>query len=202
MPEPQPEIERVDPWCQGCNPHEGETLNQLCRGHQASGFVARAATLSEDGRYRYILHRWWGSGDRRLGFVMLNPSTADARVDDPTIRRCMGFARTLGYDGIRVVNLYAFRATKPADLWRADEPTGGVRNDDLLRELVRQGKHQPVIAAWGANAKPDRVAEFMSWPGSDRVLALGLTKDGAPRHPLYLRADAQPVPYTPDGSRT
>lgn len=164
--------------------------------------IERAASISEDGLYRYALHRWWGWGDR-LGFVMLNPSTADAEVDDPTIRRCVGFARSLGFDGIRVVNLYAFRATKPADLWRAAEPTGGQRNDDLLRELLRQAKAQPVIAAWGANAKPDRVAEFMSWPGSEHVRALGFTKAGAPRHPLYLRADAQPVafPPTPEPAR-
>ena len=158
--------------------------------------VAKHAALSDDGLYRYALHRWWGDGDR-LRFVMLNPSTADAEVDDPTIRRCIGFARTLGYDGIGVFNLYAFRATKPADLWKADEPTGGDRNDDLLREVLRQAKAQPVIAAWGANAKADRVDEFMSWSGSDRVLALGVTKHGAPRHPLYLRADAAPTPYPP-----
>ncbi len=161
-----------------------------------SGEIQKAASISECGTYRYILHRWWGEG-KRLGFVMLNPSTADAEVDDPTIRRCMGFARTLGYDGIRVVNLYAFRATKPADLWKATEPTGGWRNDDLLREILRQGRHQPLIAAWGANAKPDRVAEFMSWHGSDKVLTLGLTKAGAPRHPLYLRAAARPVLLRP-----
>lgn len=93
-------------------------------GQQSTPDVQKAAYLSADGLYRFALHRWWGDGIR-LGFVMLNPSTADAEIDDPTIRRCMGFARTLGFDGIRVVNLYAYRATKPADLWKADEPTGG-----------------------------------------------------------------------------
>lgn len=157
--------------------------------------VRKAASISECGRYRYTLHRWWEPDRTRLGFIMLNPSTADADIDDPTIRRCLGFARALGCDGIRVFNLYAFRATKPADLWKADEPTGGDRNDDLLREVLRQAKSWPVIAAWGANAKPDRVAEVMSWHGSEHLLALGLTKDGAPRHPLYLRADAKPIPF-------
>lgn len=159
--------------------------------------VRRSAWISECERYRYALHRWWEPDRTRLTFVMLNPSTADAELDDPTIRRCLGFARTLGFDGVRVFNLYAYRATKPADLWLADEPTGGVRNDDLLREVLRQAKNQLVIAAWGANAKPERVAEFMSWRGSEHVHALGLTKAGAPRHPLYLRADAQPVRYSP-----
>lgn len=164
--------------------------------------VQKWAWVSEDGLYRYSLQRTWKRFGQagHLAFVMLNPSTADAEVDDPTIRRCMGFARSLGYDGINVLNLYAFRATKPVDLWKADEPTGGKTNDDLLREVLRQGKARPVIAAWGANAKPDRVAEFMSWKGSEHVLALGFTKAGAPRHPLYLRADSQPLVYRPADS--
>ena len=161
----------------------------------AAPTIRKAARISECGRYRYTLHRWWGDG-ARLGFIMLNPATADADLDDPTIRRCLGFARTLGYDGIRVFNLYAFRATKPADLWRADEPTGGERNDDLLREVLRQAKHQTVIAAWGANARPDRVETVLGWHGAEHLTALGVTKEGAPRHPLYLRADAQPEPWS------
>lgn len=114
--------------------------------------IQKEASISGCGRYRYALHRWWGHGTT-LGFIMLNPSTADADIDDPTIRRCMGFARDFGYDGIRVFNLYAYRATKPADLWKADEPTGGDRNDDLLREVLRQAKHQPVIAASHARCR-------------------------------------------------
>ena len=164
--------------------------------------IQKAASISECGRYRYGLHRWWDRDAQapRLIFVMLNPSTADADVDDPTIRRCMGFARTLGYAGIGVFNLYAYRATKPADLWKADEPTGGERNDDLLREVGRMAKYQTVIAAWGANAKADRVAQVLSFRGWEHVQALGLTKDGAPRHPLYLRGDAVPMPYRPGQS--
>lgn len=160
--------------------------------------IERAAHLSACGRYRYVLSRWWGWGPR-LVFVMLNPSTADAEVDDPTIRRCIGFARRDGFSGVTVVNLYAWRATKPAAMWAAEQDghdiTGGERNDDLLREVLRQAKAQPVIAAWGANARSERVAEFTSWRGIEHVKALGVTKDGAPRHPLYLRADARPEPW-------
>ena len=156
--------------------------------------IKRAAAISDCEQYRYGLYRSWGWGDH-LRFVMLNPSTADGEVDDPTIRRCMGFAWSLGFDGLSVFNLYAFRATKPADLWRAEEPTGGQRNDDLLRELLRQAKAVPVIAAWGVNAKPERVDWLMSLRGSEHVKALGVTKSGAPRHPLYLRADATPEPW-------
>jgi hypothetical protein len=160
--------------------------------------IRRDAVISGDGLYRYTLARWWESDVEFLTFVMLNPSTADAEQDDPTIRRCVGFARSLGYGGVMVVNLYAYRATKPADLWKADEPTGGQRNDDLLIELGMQARHgRPLIAAWGANAKPERVAQVLAFPGWDKVRALGVTKAGAPRHPLYLPATASPTPWSP-----
>lgn len=160
--------------------------------------VRRYATVSPDGHYRYTLARVWGWGEL-LTFVMLNPSTADAEHDDPTIRRCVGFARTLGFDGVMVVNLYAFRATRPADLWLADEPTGGERNDDLLAELGRQALHgRQLVAAWGAHARRDRVEQVLAMPGWDRLLALGRTAAGAPRHPLYLPATAAPMPWQPD----
>lgn len=157
--------------------------------------VRRHAAISGDGLYRYALTRTWGDGPM-LTFVMLNPSTADAQQDDPTIRRCVGFARVLGYDGLRVVNLYAFRATKPTDLWRAADPTGGQRNDDLLTEVGHLARHgQGIVAAWGAHARPDRVTHVLSFPGWDRLTALGVTKAGAPRHPLYLPATAVPTPW-------
>ncbi|OZD74878.1 DUF1643 domain-containing protein [Rhodococcus sp. 05-339-2] len=149
------------------------------------------ASVSHDGKYRYTLRRVWGDG-LWLTFVMLNPSTADASQDDPTIRRCCGFARTLGYDGIHVVNLYAYRATKPQDLWTVDDPIGPENNTALRVALGRPGL---VLAAWGANARPDRVREVAAMPGANRLSCLGITKDGAPRHPLYLSADSKPVPW-------
>lgn len=166
-----------------------------------SSTVVKAASLSDDGRYRYTLTRSWGGELEELQtFVMLNPSTADADVDDPTIRRCVGFARALGAPGILVVNLYAFRATKPADLWRADDPVGP-HNDAVLTSVLR-GRGRPVIAAWGANARQERVARFLHLArytgGRREVTALGLTKAGAPRHPLYLPATARPLPLDLD----
>lgn len=177
-----------------CLPSTGYSCGDCHRCRPPEPVIHKAASISACGRYRYGLHRWWEPDRARLAFIMLNPSTADAEQDDPTIRRCLGFARALGFDGIRVFNLYAYRATKPVDLWKADEPTGGERNNDLLREVLRQAKYQLVIAAWGANAKPERVAEFMSWPGSEHIRALGLTKAGGPRHPLYLPGDSLPIP--------
>lgn len=161
--------------------------------------IRRSATISDCGSYRYVLLRTWDERVERLKFIMLNPSTADGTVDDPTIRRCMGFARSMGYGGITVANLYAGRATKPKDLWRMDDPVGP-DNDEYLARVFRVAADMgsPVIAAWGANAKPQRVAEVLALPHADRLHALGVTKDGAPRHPLYLRADSllEPWPAT------
>lgn len=156
----------------------------------------RSAVLSSDGGlYRYSLRRTWEPGVAHALFIMLNPSTADATVDDPTIRRCMGFAAEWGLGGIYVANLYAYRATKPADLWRATDPVGP-DNDQWLHALYVRTRFEngAVIAAWGANAKPDRVAAVCSSLGP--LDCLGVTKAGAPRHPLYLRADATPTPWS------
>lgn len=163
--------------------------------------MLRTARLSEDGVYRFTLHRIWGSPSNLLTFIMLNPSTADALVDDPTVVRCTNFARDMGHDGIVVVNLYAFRATKPADLWLAEKPTGGVANDETLRKALSKAETHgsPVIAAWGANAKPDRVTWLLRQPGAHRLQALRVTKAGAPGHPLYLPAACRPSPWPVGG---
>lgn len=162
-------------------------------GTYPPGDVHRGARLSPDGRYRYALGRRWGTGPAAT-FVMLNPSTADAEVDDPTIRRCVGFARALECEGLLVVNLYAYRATKPADLFRAEDPVGPEADAYLTahaKAAAQQGR--PLIAAWGAHARPDRVAHVLTLPGMEAVTALGVTKAGAPRHPLYLPGNARPT---------
>jgi len=148
------------------------------------------ATLSTDGRYRYYLVREWDAGAQKMTFVMLNPSTADAALDDPTIRRCIGFAKRDGYGGIVVVNLYAFRATDPKEMKRAIDPVG--RDNDTMLEVtfaraVRSGA--PVIVAWGANADSWRVREVKKLLAGANVYSLGTTKDGQPKHPLYIKAD-------------
>jgi hypothetical protein len=130
-------------------------------------------------------------------FVMLNPSTADASEDDPTIRRCIGFARSWGFARLVVANLYAFRATDPRELWVADEPVGP-ENDRWLWELSYDA-HE-VIAAWGATRHPggqERVREVLMALGSphDSTRCLGQTKELHPRHPLYLKRDAHRVPF-------
>ncbi|HEY9352763.1 MAG TPA: DUF1643 domain-containing protein [Nocardioides sp.] len=169
--------------------------------------MTRHANPSTDGLYRWSLHREWRDlsdltqGPRWVTFVMLNPSTADGIADDPTIRRCIGFARTWGATGLAVVNLYAFRATSPAELWKAEDPVGR-QNDEFLTTFfdMAASYRYPIIAAWGAHARPDRVAQVLRIPGAERLQALGVTKSGAPRHPLYLRGDARPTPWL--GART
>lgn len=161
-----------------------------------------SADLSVDGRYRYRLTRTWSLDQlaARLTFVMLNPSTADANVDDPTIRRCIGFAKRAGYAGLIVVNLYALRATKPAALWAADDPIGP-DNGAFLHEAVavagRAGR--PVVAAWGVNARRLDVVAFceLAVRYNTRLTCLGVTKDRHPRHPLYIRGDFPFTPWSP-----
>lgn len=153
--------------------------------------IDRTAVLSSDGIYRYACGRQWDVGDRRALFVMLNPSTADDQIDDPTIRRCMAFARREHCDGLVVVNLYAYRATDPAELWRVDDPVGP-HNDNTIRYAVADAvaTGSPIVAAWGALAtNPHRVYRVKQIPGMERAQALGLTKSGAPRHPLYVKGD-------------
>ncbi|MGL5823692.1 MAG: DUF1643 domain-containing protein [Nocardioides sp.] len=157
------------------------------------------AWISDDGRYRYRLKRVWGTELPCLGWIMLNPSTANATTDDQTIRRCMGFARTLGYDAISVVNLYALRATNPADLWTVDDPIGP-HNDEALATFLERGAaaDEITIAAWGNHAPAERVAELLAMPGAERLHCLSATKSGAPAHPSRLPAAAQPTPWRPN----
>jgi len=152
----------------------------------------RGAVLSDDGMYRYLLWRRWDKTKPRACFIMLNPSTADAEVDDPTIRRCIGFARAWGLGGIRVVNLYPFRATKPADLWRADVPEGHGNLGYIERAIDTGGI---AVAAWGAHGKENRGVRNLFYELGVPLYALKITKDGQPGHPLYIAGNAVPVVY-------
>ena len=153
-----------------------------------------SARISDDGLYRYWLRRdLRPTLSNRMNdavtctFIMLNPSTADAEQDDPTIWRCIGFANSLRCTRLEVVNLYGYRATDPAELHTVDDPEGPENTLHLLNALNTPG---PTIAAWGALAPPDRVAKLLTMPGAENLHCLGINRNGSPRHPLYLRADA------------
>lgn len=157
------------------------------------------AVLSPDGVYRYLLWRTWGPGPT-MTFIMLNPSTADHAVDDPTIRRCIGFAKRDGCDEIVVINLFAYRTSSPKVLARfiADggDPWGPEQHRTVYFALSGARQGGPLVAAWGASSL---VALALPKLPADRMLCLGVTASGAPRHPLYVRADQPLIPWTSPG---
>jgi len=143
--------------------------------------------------WRYALYRVWEETLQRLAVFGLNPSTADEIQDDPTIRRLIRYARDWGFGGLNMGNIFAFRATDPRDMKAVSDPVGPDNDAWLARLAADSGL---VLAAWGVHG--------VHRGREQQVLALGLpcvclgqTKDGHPKHPLYLRADTLPVPYTP-----
>lgn len=152
---------------------------------------ANTATFSPCRKYRYSLWRRWG--DPAAGyalFVGLNPSTADEEKDDPTIRRCVSFAKAWGYSGLCMTNLFAFRATDPDDMKAAPEPIGADTDKVLLNLAKNAGV---VVAAWGVNGTfQGRDAEVLTLLPA--MSCLRLTKDGHPGHPLYLPQSLKPIP--------
>lgn len=150
-------------------------------------FLERDALLSDCGRYRYLLRRTWDHGLPMALYVMLNPSTADAEIDDPTIRSCIRLAKGLNYGSFEVVNLFAFRATDPAKLARTADPVGPL-NDDIIEIAIM--RCDMAICAWGAyQGAVDRGRSVGSRLRQHRpaIFCFGKTKRGAPKHPLYVK---------------
>lgn len=167
------------------------------------------AVMSTCGLYRLRLDRDIDMlGGPTIGFCLHNPSTADAERDDPTSRRGVSFAKAWGGSRLVFVNPWAGRATKPADLWRMDDPVGP-DNDRYIREVAIECAHTGgfMVAAWGAVCPPrhlraevdKRIANVTALIrdcGCD-LRALGVTADGSPRHPLYVRAETVPAEWAP-----
>jgi hypothetical protein len=152
----------------------------------------RGAQFSECRTYRYTLWRIWDEDGPHLNVIGLNPSTADETSDDPTSRRCIGFARAWGYGGLVMTNLFAFRSTDPAGLTTVADPIGPM-NDHHLEISACSGTP---LAAWGAHPiARARGAEIMRRLHDLDVQCLGLTKSGAPRHPLYVPRTTQPISF-------
>ena len=154
------------------------------------------AEISDGGLYRYRLWRDWDASLGRVVWIMLNPSTADATDDDPTIRKCCGFARKWGFGGIEVVNLFALRSSNPVDLvdsYEAGIDPVGPCND---KAIYGSASHGVAIAAWGAfqwEQAEYRVSVVRKFVGQLRCLRT--TKTGAPGHPLYVPYSAVPLPW-------
>mgnify|MGYP000036960742 FL=1 len=149
------------------------------------------AKFSSCRTYRYTLWRVWDDSKPYAMFIGLNPSTADETDDDPTIRRCVGFAKNLGYGGLCMANLFAYRATDPSVMMSARDPVGP-ENDEWLGRLSSNAGI--IIAAWGNNGKflgrSKAVLCFIK-----NVQCLKVNNSGEPSHPLYIPADTIPIPY-------
>lgn len=158
--------------------------------------MLKSAVFSPCRQYRYELWRTWedllDTSRTYAMFIGLNPSTADESEDDPTIRRCIDFARRWGYSGLCMTNLFAFRATKPDDMLAAADPVGAGNDQHLLHCARSAGV---IVAAWGTHGvhlQRDQAVKRLV-PG---LSCLRLTRDGHPGHPLYLPANLSPVPLS------
>ncbi len=176
--------------------------------HEAHPLTEIDRLLSTDsgavisGEFRYLLWRRVSElGSRRIAFVMLNPSTADALQDDPTLRRCISFSRAWGFSMLLVCNLFALRRSRPVALLQVDDPVG-TDNDAWLSIVV--SSVDTIVAAWGAAAIAERrsIAVLSLLGTKHDVQTLGYTASGAPRHPLYVPSSVGLVPYRWRGSRT
>lgn len=157
--------------------------------------MIRQAVISDCQKYRYVLYREWAEPDDPFGvlvlnFVMLNPSKADGTIDDPTVRKCIGFAKLLGYNAIRVVNLFSWRATEPKELRKAYIDmldVVGPDNDSYVRELP---KEETIVVAWGSTFQKERFIQYRIRDTikllNRKLWCLGKTKNGHPRHPVML----------------
>ena len=153
--------------------------------------MTKDAEISKCGCYRYALWRVWSEDVSCAMFVGLNPSIADAEDDDPTLRRCVSYARSWGYGGVCIGNLFAYRATDPNELYEVLDPVGP-ENDKWLEQLAQAAGI--TVAAWGNKGqymKRDRQAMLRLGD----LHCLGVTKQGHPKHPLYLRKDLKPIPW-------
>ncbi len=156
-------------------------------------YIKSEAEFSPDKKYRYALWRIWDDSKQKVLFICLNPSTADALKDDPTIRRCVGFADNWGYGGLYIANLFAFRATNPRDMKKQNYPIGP-KNDDWILQMV--GLCNITIISWGTHGNYlSRGRKIIDLLKPSQIYCLEKTKDGYPKHPLYLKKDLKPLPF-------
>jgi len=149
--------------------------------------VSGTARFSEDGRYRYMLRRWWQGGGRAAIFIGLNPSKAGSDVDDLTIRKCIGFATTWGCSEIVMLNLFGLIATDPEELFTSLDPVGRENEYWVDQTLALYGDDAKLIAAWGAHPMAETRGCKLEYALRPRkMMCLGKTKDGSPRHPSRI----------------
>lgn len=184
-----------------------EQIAEVERTHDPGGKVARrlppsvtsAAQFSECGRYRYLLTRQWRNGSAAVMWVMMNPSTATAELDDPTLAKCRAFTARWGYSRMVVANVMAYRATHPADLLAVDEPVGA-RNYMVVREVL-ETENPLIVCGWGKllpklRGYGDLMEGWLRECGAT-LNYLRLNGDGSPAHPLYLHGTLRPTIWRP-----
>lgn len=159
------------------------------------------AVLSPCRTWRYLLRRTWDEltpEPRRALFVMLNPSTADETQDDPTIRRCIGFAKRWGFGGVEIVNIFAYRSTDPRALKSLSRATAvGPRNDGFLYDAADRARHTRIVAAWGNHGDLfSRDASVRTLLSDFSVECFRLTGKSQPEHPLYQPYERQLVRWS------
>jgi len=167
----------------------------LVRRSRVARGVASVAVYSPCEAHRYSLTRTWAPDRPCLAFILLNPSTATEAADDPTISRCVRRARDGGFGSVRIVNLFALRATRPADLRAAADPVGP-GTDAAIDEATRRAAM--IVCGWGNHgALLGRGAEVAArlWRAGHRLHHLGLTRHGQPVHPLYRPLAEAPRPW-------
>jgi hypothetical protein len=178
----------------GCSLIEVEQLSagtetrRMTRELVRRRYLDSSAEISTDGLYRYELTRRLSNGTRTILFVGLNPSTATAAEDDPTVRREVDFARRWGFNWYLKGNLYAYRSPDPMVLDHAADPIGP-ENRQALEQMVRRA--EAVVGAWGTKQLTRPAREIADWIQSlEKARCLGFTKDGSPKHPLYVPKEA------------
>ena len=154
--------------------------------------VNKNATFSDCRKYRYGLSRTWNGKKKTILFIGLNPSTANEKIDDPTIRRCINYAQNWGYGSLLMVNLFAYRATLPSELKNVKNPIG---NDNDLHIIELSKKADLAVAAWGNEGfllNRDKVVKKLI----PNLMCLKINKSGQPAHPLYQKKDLKLIKYS------
>ncbi|EKC6206086.1 TPA: DUF1643 domain-containing protein [Escherichia coli] len=154
--------------------------------------VNKDAIFSVCGKYRYAISRTWDAAKPYALFIGLNPSYADAELDDPTLKRCISFAQSWGFGGVRIANLFAYVCTDRFEMMRFPEPVGA-DNDKYLAELIAGAGI--VVAAWGNEGRHLKrsavVRAFL--PVDTKCFKINAT--GEPMHPLYVHGDTKLIPF-------
>jgi hypothetical protein len=148
------------------------------------------------GYYRFSLKRVWNDRKPNICFIMLNPSTANADIDDPTIQSCVRISQCNGFGSLTVVNLFAFISPDPKILLPHPNAVGNPRNDRAIREAVEQSNYR-IVCAWGnfPMARDRGIELLMGMLRGKHLSCLGINKNGSPRHPLYAKSDTPLMEY-------